>query len=879
MNHVHDIAGNEQTEAQIAYLSRELEAKQQELRLISENSGLGTWERNLQTNHTVFNEQWAAMLGYTISELTPCNHSTWKRLVHPDDRDEAVRRLTACIGGETPNYECEFRMRHKDGHWLWIRAQGRVIANDENGSALLMFGTHTDVTALKKMEFALQASEGRVQAKLNALLDPADELELLTLADVVDCTQLQSLMDDFHALTDIGVGIVDTDGNVIARTGWQDICTNFHRSHPDTLRNCIESNVRHSAGIEPGTFKAYKCKNNMWDIATPVMIGKKHMGNLFLCQFLFDDEVPELDVFREQAHRYGFDEAAYLAAYRRIPRWSRETVDKVMAFYCNMIGMISSFSYSQIKLARTSESLRRSEQQFRSFVENANDLVYALSPEGVITYVSPNWNDFMGEPAEHAIGNAFYPYIHPEDRQRYRSILEKALLNGERQNNVEYRIVRRDGSWRWHVSNGGPIHDVSGTLSRFVGIARDVTDAKQAEAEREQLQLQLTHAQKLDSIGRLAGGVAHDFNNMLMGVMSYVDLGSEDLAPDHPVREWLDEIKLETERAANLTRQLLAFARQQTVAPQLLDLNNAVRSMLNMLRRLIGEDINLSWQPGAETWLVKIDPGQFDQVLANLCVNARDAIGGRGGTLSIETRNVSVDAAICTDQTEATPGDYAMLAVSDDGCGMDRETLKHIFEPFFTTKAQGKGTGLGLATVYGIVKQNSGFFNVYSEPGEGTTFRIYLPCARETAIVQKNEQKILPRSGSETIMLVEDERSVRTSMSIQLKKLGYTVYEAESAEVALRLAADFANGIDLLLTDVVMPGMSGRELADKLVAEHPAMQVLYMSGYTADIIAHRGILQEGVNFISKPASCDALAAKVREILDDVNPVPVVPARP
>ncbi len=730
------------------------------------------------------------------------------------------------------------------------------IAGDEKTEAQLAY-----------LSRELEASEGRVQAKLNALLDPADELEPLALADAVDCTQLQSLMNDFHALTGIGVGIVDTEGNVIIATGWQDICTKFHRCHPDTLRNCIESDTRLSAGIEPGTFKAYKCKNNMRDIATPVMIGKKHMGNLVLGQFLFDDEEPELDVFREQAHRYGFDEAAYLAAYCRIPRWSRETVEKAMVFYCNMISMIYRLSYSQIKLARTSESLRRSEQQFRSFVENANDLVYALSPEGVISYVSPNWNDFMGEPAEHAIGNAFYPYIHPEDRQQYRSFLEKALLNGERQNNVEYRIVRRDGSWRWHVINGGPIHDVSGTLSSFVGIARDVTDAKQAEAEHEHLQLQLNQAQKLDSIGRLAGGVAHDFNNMLMGVMGYVDLISEDLAPDHPVREWLDEMKLETERAANLTRQLLTFARQQTVVPQLLDPNDAIGNMLKMLRRLIGEDIELSWQPGAGSWLVKIDPGQFDQILANLCVNARDAIGGRGGTLSIETRNVSVDAAICTDQTEATPGDYAMLAVSDDGCGMDSETRQHIFEPFFTTKAQGKGTGLGLATVYGIVKQNNGFFNIYTEPGVGTTFRIYLPCARETATVQEHEQqKIQPRGGSETIMLVEDERSVRIVMSVLLKKLGYTVYEADSAEVALRLAAEFADGIDLLLTDVVMPGMSGRELADELLAQYPAMKVLYMSGYTADIIAHRGILQDSVNFISKPVSCDTLAGKLRDVL-------------
>jgi CheY-like chemotaxis protein len=345
--------------------------------------------------------------------------------------------------------------------------------------------------------------------------------------------------------------------------------------------------------------------------------------------------------------------------------------------------------------------------------------------------------------------------------------------------------------------------------------------------------------------------------------MGYAELCREKLPVDHPVREWVGEITKEAVRSANLTRQLLAFARKQTVAPQVLDLNDTVGNMLKMLRRLIGEDIDLSWQPGAELWSVKIDPGQVDQILANLCVNARDAIGG-AGRISIETNNVTIHADYCAEHIEAAAGSYVMLAVSDDGCGMDRETLNKVFEPFFTTKPTGEGTGLGLATVYGIIKQNNGFINVYSEPGKGTTFRIHLP--RDTRVshdVAEAAKKTASLNGTETILLVEDETAIRTIMCLILEKLGYTVIPAESPAEALRLAEAHRDGIDLMITDVVM---SGRELVEKLAPDFPSMKILYMSGYTADVIAHRGVLDEGVHFLGKPVGREELAQKVRDVL-------------
>jgi len=364
----------------------------------------------------------------------------------------------------------------------------------------------------------------------------------------------------------------------------------------------------------------------------------------------------------------------------------------------------------------------------------------------------------------------------------------------------------------------------------------------------------------------LAGGVAHDFNNLLMGIMGYADLCRDGLPDAHPVREWLDEITHEAERSASLTRQLLAFARRQTVAPKVTDLNDLVGNMLKMLRRLIGENIDLAWQPGAELWPVKIDPSQLDQILANLCVNASDAIGGVG-KITIETDNVSIDEGYGAEHVEAAPGSYMMLAVSDDGCGMDHETLRNIFEPFFTTKPTGEGIGLGLSTVYGIVKQNGGFVNVYSEPGRGTTFRIYLPRATNARNENAPETtKPTLQGGHETILLVEDEAGIRFTIRLFLEKFGYTVIAAASPDEALRLVADHPDGIDLLITDVVMPGMNGRDLAKKLAADYPSMKILYMSGYTANVIAHRGILDEGVQFLRKPIGRDELAQKVRGAL-------------
>ncbi len=411
------------------------------------------------------------------------------------------------------------------------------------------------------------------------------------------------------------------------------------------------------------------------------------------------------------------------------------------------------------------------------------------------------------------------------------------------------------------------IRGPDGTTKYLLGISEDITERKLAEAEHEKLQVQFTQAQKMESVGQLAGGVAHDFNNLLMGIMGYTQLCLDEVGPDHPIRGWLDEINKEAERSAHLTHQLLAFARKQTIAPKVLDINSSIESMLKLLRRLIGEDIKVRWTPTSGAWPVKMDPVQIDQILANLAVNARDAIGGVG-LISIETGNATLDQPYCSEHVGSEPGDYVLLTVSDTGCGMDRETLGHIFEPFFTTKGVGEGTGLGLATVYGIVKQNNGFINVHSEPGKGTSFKIYLPrFVAPEAVAVAAETPTRPPRGSETVLLVEDEKSIRITTQVFLEDLGYTVLVAEGPEKALLLASEHPGEIHMLVTDVIMPGMSGRDMAQRLMELRPALKCLFISGFTADVIARRGILDDGVNFLAKPFGRDALARKAREVLD------------
>ena len=509
---------------------------------------------------------------------------------------------------------------------------------------------------------------------------------------------------------------------------------------------------------------------------------------------------------------------------------------------------------------RTEGVLRESEERFRQLAENISEVFWMIEPTGTkVLYVSPPTRRFGDAPARACWSNPI-PFSMPFIRRiaSESSIPFRAgwVIPCE----LEYRIVRRDSAVRWIRNRAFPVCDPAGVVIRIAGVAEDVT-------EKRQLEMQLRQSQKMQAVGQLAGGVAHDFNNLLSVIVGHSELLEMSLRYGDQALESVTEIGRAAERATSLTRQLLAFSRQQVVEPRVLDLNAAVSVAEKMLRRIIGEDVQLTTSLQTKLSLVRADPGQIDQMLLNMAVNARDAMP-EGGTLRFETSNVELNSTYGGAHPKLRSGRYVLLAVSDTGCGMTPAVQARIFEPFFTTKKVGQGTGLGLAVVHGIVEQCGGYVEVYSSPGWGSTFKIYLPAAEEpVAGASQTMPGALPRSRGETVLLVEDEPSVRAVTAVLLKGLGYRVLEAPNAEEALQLMRPGQEKIDLLITDLIMPGKSGMELSDTLRSRDPGLRVLFQSGYAGEAVLCHCNLKPEIAFLQKPFSVNALAWKVREVLD------------
>jgi PAS domain S-box-containing protein len=453
---------------------------------------------------------------------------------------------------------------------------------------------------------------------------------------------------------------------------------------------------------------------------------------------------------------------------------------------------------------------------------------------------------------------------HPDDRALLRETAAELLQTSGRFD-VEYRLMMNDGRIKYVLSTGTATLDADGK-PQLLGTIQDITERKHAAQEKAKLEAQLQQAQKMESIGRLAGGVAHDFNNMLTVILGYTAMCRKQAPPGSPLLRYLTEIGKAGTRSQDITQKLLGFSRRQIIAPVPSDLDALLQDLLEPMGLLIGEDIELIFEPGEGVHRVVVDHSQVNQLLLNLAANARDAMP-HGGKLTIETANVTLSAEYCRTQAGAAPGKYVLLAVSDTGVGMDAETQAHIFEPFFTTKAPGIGTGLGLATVYGVVRQNGGFVNVYSEPGFGSTFKIYLPQVESETHVQAvtPAAEAIPR-GSATILLVEDNDLVREMTATALESIGYQPLVAKSPQAALELCSEHGSRVHLMLSDVVMPGMNGMELRDRVWATNPGIRVLFMSGYTSNVIVRQGILKPGVNFIQKPFTVDELSRRLAETL-------------
>lgn len=511
-------------------------------------------------------------------------------------------------------------------------------------------------------------------------------------------------------------------------------------------------------------------------------------------------------------------------------------------------------------------SLSQSEKRYRDYFENAKDAIYVHDLSGYYIQVNKAGEELIGYSREEILQMRISDVVPRASLDQIHQRLKEKLADHSL-TIYECEAVRKDGS-RVPIEVSSRLIYENGVPVAVQGSARDISERKRAEEALRASQLQLQQSQKLEAIGQLAGGVAHDFNNMLTAIIGYTDLSLRRVGLENPIRRNLEETKKAAERAASLVRQLLAFSRKQILAPKVLDLNDVVKDMQKMLTRLIGENIKLATRLETDLGSVKADPCQVEQIIVNLVVNARDAMP-RGGRVTIETANFTLDHRIASKHVAVTPGEYVMLAVSDTGSGMDQETQARIFEPFFTTKEVGKGTGLGLSTVYGIVKQSGGNIWVYSEPGMGTVFKVYLPRIDDTIVsmIAKQEQEANAPRGTETILLVEDEEIVRGLTRKILMQAGYNVLDAKSGHEALRLCHTHAGPIDLLLTDVVMPEISGKEVADRLLQLRPATRVLFMSGYTGEAIVQHGVLDANVKFIQKPFTWVALTKKVREVLN------------
>ena len=786
----------EDAHLQVAELKRSVDsARSETLRLerILEGSHIGTWEWNVQTGETVFNEVWAQILGYSLDELAPTSIKTWEAFAHPEELRRSSELLERHFNGELADYAIDCRMKHKDGHWVWVRDRGRVISRTNDGRPLMMVGTHMDITERKQAEAALRTSEAKHASML------------ASLSEVIGIMGVDGVLKYKSPNIEKWFGWKPED--LVGTDGWLTV-------HPDDRDRIQKEFGRLLTGESPRTVEyRYTCKDGSYK---PI-------------------ELTAVDL----------------------------TKDPIIGGVLMNYHDITERKQAEVALARSHELLTNLARLVPSVIYQ-----YRLDPDGhsAFPYASPGMNDIYEVTPEEVREDATVVFgrLHPEDYEQVANAIQESARTLATFHS-EFRVVlpRQGLRWRWSQAHRERTSD-GGTL--WHGIISDITERKRGEEEKAKLELQLRQAQKMDSVGRLAGGVAHDFNNMLGVILGRAEMVLEQIDPSDPLHEDLREIKAAAERSASLTRQLLAFARKQTVAPKVLDLNGIVDGMLKMLRRLLGEDIALTWLPAPGLWPVKVDPSQIDQILANLCVNARDAIRGVG-RLSIETGNTTFDADYCAFHAEVHPGAYVKVVVSDTGCGMDRATQDKLFEPFFTTKEAGKGTGLGLATVYGIVKQNEGFINVYSEPGHGTTFSVYLPrhLGQDDQVQTKGSTVPAPR-GHETILLVEDEPAVLKMTKRMLERQGYNVVAASTPGEAIRVARDFSGEIHLLMTDIVMPEMNGWDLARILIAFHSNLKHLFMSGYTSDVIARHGVLGEGVHFIQKPFSPQAIAAKVREAL-------------
>ncbi len=871
---------------------------------------IGSWEWEIETDTLTWSAGMFHIFQLAPDDVAP-NRVEHSKLFHPEDYKILQRNIEVAATNGTP-YKIDLRIFRKDGETRWCRATG-FSELGKDGRPIRLFGLLHDITEHKLSEKNFQDSEkrffaifhhsplaialtrmegnqlievnpawskitgytydeaiGKTPFELNLYANPEDRSRLIRdmnehgrvtnhefqlrkksgeLIDVLFYGELVELEDEKLLLS------MANDISLLVKT--RQSLQQSEREKSMILNVTNERIVYHDRDLRIQWMNEAAAQTDP-KVMMGGMLGKT-CHKVFQCR---NESCPDCPLVRARDSgkpQEGMVQAPdgrffFLRGYPVLDDTGQVT------------GIVQ-FSMDITKQKRAETDFVEQKLTAERYLNLAGVIFIGLDLDGNVTLTNEKACDVLEYNRSDIIGrNWIDNFIPPKERDNVRNVLNK-IVGGDIKP-IEYYenpVLTKSGKEKliaWHNSY---IKNAEDEIISILSSGEDITD-------KRSLELQLQIAQRMEAIGNLAGGVAHDYNNILGVIMGFAELAMSKAATTDPVRDHLQEILNAAMRGIGITRQLLAFARKQAIAPKVLELNAAVEGTLKMLRRLIGEDINLVWLPGNSVWPVKIDPSQLDQILANLCVNARDAIDNVG-KVTIETQNATVDETYCTDHTYLAPGDYVVLSVSDDGCGIEKENLDKIFEPFFTTKKTGKGTGLGLATVYGIVNQNNAYIDVHSEPGKSTTFRIYLP-RQESMITDAIKEKTttIPAGRGELILVVEDDGAFLKLTNKILKDLGYTVLTAGSSEEAIGLAERHAQQIKLLLVDVIMPGMNGRDLAEQIQALCPELKTLFMSGYTSDIVTKRGIVGDGFNFIHKPFSQKEIGETIRRLLDGPEPI-------
>jgi len=894
------------------HIEKQHRISEERLNLAVLGAGVGLWDWNFKTDEVIINERWANILGYALDEIFSMSNKFRMSLIHPEDRPNVDDILKSHFMARSNQYECEIRMKHKSGLWVWVLERGKVMEWDKKNNPSRMAGTLLDISMRKLTEEALRKNEHFLQT----IADSTPSF--LYIYDLIE--RCNYWVNPAHQQTFKKIFKHDTSA-----LNFDDITERIHPDDRKQLFTCFPSLQNKPDGAiyeleyrmidDDGNYHWFDEKVSVFErnengeiikiIGTGIDISaRKHAENALqesqekLLSILHNSPL-QIWAFDGQEYRFLSEEWYRYTGQKRTPHpgidawlsvvpnedmskageiWQKAWIEKsahdnhfrlrnasgqYRSFQCHAVPIFDKAGKFQYFIGYNVDITKRliAEDALRKFskvVEQSPSSVIITDLNGDIEYVNPIFTQLTGYSPEEVMGKN--PRILKSgelSNEVYKNLWKTVSAGGTWKG--EFHNKKKNGELFWEEASICPLFDENGYITHYFSVKQDITNKKKIED-------QLRQSQKMEAIGQLAGGVAHDFNNILTVILANSEIGLSRLQDDSAIRDNIQQVKKAANRAAALTRQLLAFSRKQILEPKVLDLNELIGNLQKMLVRLIGEDISLVTQYFPDLKQIKADPGQIEQVIVNLVVNARDAMPA-GGSLIIETTDIPADDAFFKQHSSLENGEYVLMTITDTGMGMDKVTLKRIFEPFFTTKVQSKGTGLGLATVYGIIRQSGGAIDVYSEPNMGTAFKVYLPAVNEVCHTEHDvEEEHEDLSGTGTILLVEDESFIREVISKGLTALGYMVFEAANGHEALEISEKYEHPIDLLLTDVVMPKMSGKELSEKITAVRPDIKVIYMSGYTDTAIVNHGVLEEGTLFIQKPFTVPTLAKFIRDVL-------------